>query len=62
MNLVVRLAVFALALTLASSATAQVVFPPASRVGLVPPPGYAVSTKFLGFEGGTGKAGIFITA
>jgi len=62
MNFLVRLAVFAVALMLAGPApAAELQFPPGSRIGLVPPPGYTASSKFLGFEGGPGKAGIFIT-
>jgi hypothetical protein len=42
----------AAALLLASSParTADAVFPPASRLGLAPPPGFVVSSNFLGFQ------------
>jgi hypothetical protein len=50
MKIVAALSILAgLALTGAASA-AEVVFPPGSRIGLVPPPGMEVSQRFTGFE------------
>ena len=51
------LAVFALA----TAAQAQdVVFPPGSAIGLVPPPGMKVATSFAGFEDPATKASILL--
>jgi hypothetical protein len=41
---------------------ADPVFPIASRVGLVPPPGFVVSTKFSGFENPQANAAILLVA
>lgn len=56
---------FAVALALTGAATAQgtdPVFPPGSRVGLVPPAGMAVSDTFPGFVDAEKKAAILVTA
>jgi hypothetical protein len=54
-----RLALLALCPLLAlatAAAAADAVFPPGSRIGLVPPPGMAVSKRFVGFESPRGAA------
>ena len=54
------------ALTAAAAAAAgdacaaDAVFPPASRVGLVPPPGFVLSTRFSGFEHADKQASILV--
>src|SRR4051794_5691061 len=52
----------ALAFTLiACAALAQPVFPPGSRIGLVPPPGMTASTSFQGFEDRAHGAVLIVT-
>jgi hypothetical protein len=53
MNLVLRLAVLWLVLARPAFA-ADLVFPPGSRIGLVPPEGFTVSRNVMGFEGKAG--------
>lgn len=58
-----RLALLALCpLLLAATAAsaADAVFPPGSRIGLVPLPGMAVSKRFIGFESSRGAAITFV--
>lgn len=52
---------FALALAPAGAArAAEPVFPPASRVGLVPPPGFVTAKNFTGFEHTDKQASILV--
>jgi hypothetical protein len=48
------------ALAVASARAAEPVFPPASRIGLAPPAGFAVSKEFPGFEDRARKAAILV--
>jgi hypothetical protein len=53
---------FAFVLALfASAALAQPVFPPGSRIGLVPPPGMSASRNFQGFEDRAHGAALVVT-
>jgi hypothetical protein len=56
----VVLAAFAMTLAAAPARAADPVFPPNSRVGLAPPPGFVTSTKFPGFENSEAKAAIVV--
>src|SRR5690348_17131331 len=56
-----RLALFFGLLLFAPSAFAQQVFPPGSRIGLVPPPGMTMSRTFQGFEDRAHNALIVVT-
>lgn len=48
-------------LLLAAAAWAEPVFPPGSRIGLVPPPGMVASASFQGFEDGARRAMLVVT-
>lgn len=54
------LAVFLAIFLGAPAYAADPVFPPNSRVGLVPPPGFVASTKFPGFENQDAKSAIVV--
>ena len=59
---VIRVA-FATLLAVAAGAPARAadpIFPPNSRIGLVPPPGFSPSMKFPGFEHAQGSAAILL--
>lgn len=55
------LAFTALAVPTWAAAPAVPIFPPGSRIGLVPPPGMVLSKTFPGFVDSSAKAGIIIT-
>src|SRR5580700_6289852 len=52
---------FLIALAMPARA-AEVVYPPGSRVGLVPPPGLRASTQFPGFEDRQNNVAIMLSA
>jgi hypothetical protein len=54
--------VFLIALAAAPASAAEVVYPPASRVGLAPPPGLHLSATFPGFEDRDRNVAILLTA
>jgi hypothetical protein len=54
-------AILALSLLALPAQAADPVFPPGSRIGLVPPPGMIESKAFLGFEDPTKNAAIVLT-
>lgn len=53
-------AVVAAILSVASAHAAEVVFPPASRIGMVPPAGFAPSAQYAGFQHNDKQASIII--
>jgi hypothetical protein len=53
---------FALAITASSARAADAVYPPGSRIGLVPPDGMVTSKSFVGFADPNADAAIIITA
>src|SRR5438128_2048066 len=52
----------ALVLGAHSAETAEVVYPPGSRLGLIPPSGMATSNNFFGFEDADNHAAIILAA
>jgi hypothetical protein len=54
---------FVLLITLSATAAsaAEVIYPPASRIGIVPPPGMQLSARFWGFEDRNKEAAIVLT-
>jgi len=61
-GLVRFLVVFALALPAWSAGAAEVVYPPGSRLGLIPPAGMVTSSSFLGFEDAETQAAIILAS
>jgi len=53
-------ALAAIALAVTPALAADPVFPVNSRIGLVPPPGFTPSTKFVGFENAAASAAILL--
>src|ERR1700756_3755525 len=50
-----------IALSATAASAADVTYPPASRIGIVPPPGMQLSTRFWGFEDHAKGAVIVLT-
>ena len=58
----VFLIVFALMLGASPALAAEVAYPPGSRIGLVPPPGFVTSKSFFGFEDASNNVAIMLVA
>jgi hypothetical protein len=56
------LIVFAIALAAPTAGAAEVVYPPGSRLGLVPPVGMVTSNNFIGFEDADTRAAIILAS
>jgi hypothetical protein len=56
------LIVFALMLGVPPASAAEVAYPPGSRIGLAPPPGFVTSKSFFGFEDAGNNVAIILVA
>src|SRR5215475_5483239 len=62
LRVVAFFALFAVSLGSNLAAAAEPVFPPGSRMGFVPPPGFQVSKRFPGFENPDARSSILMAA